>query len=96
MLRPYEVMYILRPTLSEEERAALVTRFNDLITSLGGSVEEADQWPLRRLAYEVSGAREGYYVVVKFQGDPPMAQEMDRQMKLTEALLRQMILRRDD
>lgn len=95
-MRRYEVMYILQPTLSAEELTALVDRFNNLIVSMGGSVENTDRWERQNLAYEIKGFRDGYYVVVTFQGTPELETEMDRQMKLTEPLLRHMILRRDE
>lgn len=95
-MRPYEMMYILQPTLSAEEQTALVDRFAELIASMGGSVEKTDRWERRPLAYEIKGARDGYYVVVNFQGGVDLVNEMDRQIKLTEAILRHMIIRRDD
>lgn len=95
-MRRYEVMYILQPTLSADELTALVDRFNELIASMGGEVESADRWERQSLAYDIKGCRDGYYVVVKFQGDPALETEMDRQMKLTEPILRHMILRRDE
>jgi len=95
-MRKYEVMYILQPTLSAEEQTALVDRFNDLITSMGGTVEKTDRWERRQLEYELKRFREGYYVVVEFTGDPTLEKEMDRQMKLTEPILRHMITRPDE
>jgi small subunit ribosomal protein S6 len=95
-MRPYEVMYILMPSLTAEEQTALVDRFNELITSMGGSVEKVDRWERKQLAYEIRRFRDGFYVVVEFQGDPKLEAEMDRQMKLTEPILRHMILRRDE
>lgn len=95
-MRKYEVMYILQPTLSAEEQTALVDRYNDLITSMGGSVEKVDRWERQSLAYELKGFRDGYYVVVIFQGNPELETEMDRQMKLTEPILRHMILRPEE
>ena len=94
-MRRYEVMYILQPTLSAEEQTALVDRFNTLIATMGGEVESTDRWERQQLAYEIKGSRDGYYVVVNFLGDPALEVEMDRQMKLTEPILRHMILRRD-
>lgn len=96
MMRPYEVMYILQPTLSAEEQTALVDRFNTLIETMGGTVEKTDRWDRRTLAYDINNFRDGYYVVVHFQGEPALQAEMDRQMKLTETLMRHMILRRDE
>jgi len=89
-------MYILQPTLSAEEQTALVDRFNELIVSMEGAVEKVDRWERQQLAYQLKGFRDGYYVVETFQGTPELETEMDRQMKLTEPILRHMILRRDD
>jgi len=94
-MRAYEVMYILAPTLSAEEQTAVVDRFNELITSMDGTVENTNRWERHALAYEIKGFRDGYYVVVTFQGTPALEAEMDRQMKLTEHILRHMIIRRD-
>lgn len=95
-MRKYELMYILQPTLSAEELTAIVDRFNELISSMGGTVEKTDRWERQNLAYELKGFREGYYVVLYFQGDPTLETELDRQMKLTETILRHMILRPDE
>ncbi len=110
-MRKYEVMYILQPTLSAEEQTALVNRFNDLIASMGGAVtgiatmttsgtvlklENTEHFERRTLAYDLKGFRDGYYVVIDFDGDPTLETEMDRQMKLTEPILRHMITRPDE
>jgi small subunit ribosomal protein S6 len=95
-MRQYEVMYILQPTLSAEEQTALVDRFSELVSSMGGSVEKIDRWERQGLAYEINKFRDGYYVVMHFLGDPALDAEMDRQMKITEPILRHMILRRDE
>ncbi|HEY3376193.1 MAG TPA: 30S ribosomal protein S6 [Armatimonadota bacterium] len=95
-MRPYEIMYILQPTLSAEEQTALVDRYNDLITSMEGSVEKTDRWERRQLAYELKGFKDGYYVVVNFQGSAALVAEIDRQMKITEPILRHMVIRRDE
>ena len=110
-MRKYEVMYILQPTLSAEEQTALVNRFNDLIASMGGSVtgiatmttsgtvmklENTERFERRTLAYDLKGCRDGYYVIIWFDGDPTLETEMDRQMKLTEPILRHMITRPEE
>jgi small subunit ribosomal protein S6 len=89
-------MYILQPTLSADEQTALVDRFNELIVSLGGTVEKTDRWERRSLAYDLKGFRDGFYVVVNFTGDPALEAELDRQMRLTEPILRHMIIRTDE
>ncbi len=95
-MRPYELMYILQPTLTAEEQTALVDRFNTLITSSDCTVDSCDRWEKRNMQYEIKGFREGYYVVVNFQGTPALVAEIDRQIKITETIIRHMILRKDD
>ena len=110
-MRKYEVIYILQPTLSAEEQTALVNRFNDLISAMGGAVtgiatmsvggtvqklDNTERFERRTLAYDIKGFRDGYYVVITFDGDPTLEKEMDRQMKLTEPILRHMITRPDE
>jgi len=95
-MRQYEVMYILQPTLTAEEQTAIVDRYSDLVAAQGGTVEKVDRWERQQLAYEINKFRDGYYVVMLFEGDPALETEMDRQMKITESILRHMIIRRDE
>src|SRR4051812_39166214 len=62
-MRQYEVMYIMDPMLEEDQQNALVERFQTLVQTQGAEVQHLDRWERRRLAYEVKGRREGYYVV---------------------------------
>lgn len=93
-LRFYEIAYILDPQLEEEEQVALIQRFSDLVTSRGGSVDHIDRWERRRLAYEIRDRREGFYVFMNITADPATKAEVDRQMGLTEGILRHRIFRR--
>lgn len=94
-MRAYEVMYILKPDLEEEQRTQIVERINSIVTDGGGEVAEMNPWGLKRLAYEIDDYREGYYVVLKFQAEHAVAREMDRVLKITDGVLRHMILRLD-
>ncbi|WP_028308968.1 30S ribosomal protein S6 [Desulfitibacter alkalitolerans] len=95
-MRNYECMYILHPELSEEELNQHVEKFTSIITDQGGLVEKTDLWGRRRLAYEVKKLKEGYYVLVLFQGEPAAAQELERVFKITETVIRYLIVRLDD
>ena len=95
-MRPYEVMYVLKPDLEEEATNSLIDRLHNVITQQGGTIENVDRWGKRRLAYEVLGFREGYYVVTKFKGGPTLAKELDRVMKITDEVIRHMIVREDE
>lgn len=94
-MRPYEVMYVLRPDIDEEATDALIERIHGVITSQGGTIENVDRWGKRRLAYEIQGFREGYYVVTKFKGGSSVAGELDRVLKITDEVIRHVIVRED-
>lgn len=93
-MRAYEVMYVLRPNLDEEQITAQIERFNQLIRDQGGEVEQVSRWGKRRLAYEVKKFREGYYVLVYFRGRPQAAQELERVFKISDDVIRYLITRR--
>lgn len=94
-MRPYEVMYVLNPEMEEEATTALIDRISGVITGQGGTVDNVDKWGKRRLAYEVDGLREGYYVLTKFKGGPSVASELDRVLRITDEVARHVILRED-
>lgn len=91
----YEVMYIVKPGLEEETYQGLIDRFNGVIQAQGGSVTSVDKWGIRKLAYDIQKHREGYYVVANFTGPSTCAQELDRVLKITDEVLRHMIVRTD-
>ena len=94
-MNTYEVMYILSPELDEEGIEAAVSRFTDLITADGGEVTQFERMGRRRLAYEIKKFTEGFYVLIEFKGGSEVAQELDRVMKITDSVIRYMILRKD-
>ena len=91
----YEVMYIVKP-VEDEACEAVVAKFEKLITANGGNVEKTDRWGKRRLAYEIQDLNEGIYVLVTFQADAAAVKELDRVMKITDEVLRHMIIRKGE
>ena len=94
-MKAYEVMYIVKP-VEEETFEALVTKFDTLIAANGGTVEKTDRWGKKRLAYEIKDFVEGIYVLVTFQADGKTVKELDRVMKITDVILRHMIIRKGE
>lgn len=94
-MRKYEVVFVHRPDLDEEKSAALIERFKDLIESHGGEVLKIDKWGKRRLAYEVKDLREGVYIIAHMNAEPEVATELDRVFKITDEVLRHIIVRED-
>ncbi|HHW71393.1 MAG TPA: 30S ribosomal protein S6 [Clostridiales bacterium] len=95
-MRKYETMYIIDPTLEEEAIHEVVERFSNLIKDQGGEVEKIDEWGKRRLAYPIKDHREGYYVVMNFSAEADVPQELERVYKITDSVLRYLIIREDD
>ena len=91
----YEVVSILNPNLSEEDTAALVTKFKSLVEQ-NGTLAEVDEWGKRRLAYPIDDLNEGYYVLMTFSSAPAFPAELDRVLKITDNVMRSMIVCKDE
>ncbi|MDR3203010.1 MAG: 30S ribosomal protein S6 [Bifidobacteriaceae bacterium] len=94
-MRPYELMIILDPDAEEETVAPLLDKFLAVITSDSGTIDNIDNWGKRHLAFPINKKSEGYYAVVNFTATPTTAKELDRQLGLSEAVLRTKLLRAD-
>jgi len=92
-VRNYECMIILEPALEAEAIDSLVARFSDIITKNGGKVENVNKWGKRRLAYQIGQNTEGYYVIFTMQGENQTINELDRILKITDGVVRHMIVR---
>jgi len=95
-VKAYELMLLLTPTLDEEARTDVLDKVQTLITSEKGTVDNVDSWGKRKLAYEIGDVTDGDYVVVDFHADPSTIAEIDRVLRITDPVVRFMIVRRDD
>ncbi|MGB9792333.1 MAG: 30S ribosomal protein S6 [Thermacetogeniaceae bacterium] len=94
-MRAYETLFILKPDLEEEAINALIEKFVNLIQENQGTVEQVNRWGRKRMAYEIKKYRDGYYTLILFQSEPAAAKELDRVMRLSDEVLRHIIVRRD-
>ncbi len=94
-MNKYEAMYIIVPSLEGEAQTALVERFNTVVTAGGGNVEKIDDWGKRKLAYEINDLTEGHYILMHFEADAPLPKELERNFKISEDILRYMIIRKE-
>ena len=95
-MRDYEVLYIVRADLEDDKVQDIVKRVNTLIEKAGGSVERTNVWGKRKLAYEVKHQKEGSYVLQDFQIGPERVPELEAALKITEEVLRHLIVRKPD
>ncbi|MDQ1710557.1 MAG: small subunit ribosomal protein [Frankiaceae bacterium] len=94
-MRHYELMVILNPDLEEKTVAPSLDAFLGVIRDGGGSVEKVDIWGRRRLSYEIEKRWEGIYAVVDLVAEPATVKELDRQLNLSESIMRTKVLRPD-
>jgi small subunit ribosomal protein S6 len=95
-LRDYEIVYIVRPDLDEDQLNETVGKVTSLIENLGGRHERTNVWGKRRLAYEVNHLREGYYVLTEFQIESARVPEMESTLKISDAVFRHLIVRKPE
>ena len=93
LMRHYEMMIILDPSLEENTVQPSLEQFLTVVTTGGGSVDKVDVWGRRRLAYEIDKRSEGIYAVIDMMAMPDSVAELDRQLGLNEAVLRTKVLR---
>ncbi len=87
-MRRYETLFILRPDLGENQIKDAIKRFEGIVTTGGGEVIEADEWGFRELAYRIKGARRGYYVRLDYAAATAVMNEVERNLKLQDTVLR--------
>jgi len=96
LLRDYEILYIVRPELDDEQLQLAVASVDKLIDNLGGTKQKTDIWGRRRLAYEVKHLREGQYVLTDFQLEPARVPEMEATLKISDTVFRHLIVRKPE
>jgi len=95
MVRDYELMVVLDPNLDEAAIEAMSTRIQGLVTQRGGQVDNVETWGRKRLAYPISRFRDGFYILNRVQLPPTAAIEIERALKLTESVIRHLLVRSD-
>ncbi|MCU1469124.1 MAG: ribosomal protein, partial [Glaciihabitans sp.] len=96
MTHQYELMVILDPEIDERTVAPSLDKFLNVIRNDGGTIDSVDIWGRRRLAYEINKKTEGIYAVVKLTASAESTKELDRQLKLSEAVMRTKVLRAEE
>jgi small subunit ribosomal protein S6 len=95
-LRDYEVLYIVRADIDDDKVQDAVKRVNTLIQRSGGTAERTNLWGKRKLAYEVKHQKEGAYVLQDFKLEPERVPELESSLKITEEVLRHLIVRKPE
>ena len=95
-MRVYEELFVVKPDAPEEEVDAFVTQIKDLIASGKGTVEKADKWGVRKLAYRIQKYKEGIYILVQFSAPSELVKEVERRMRVTDMVIKFITVRIDE
>ena len=93
-MNSYETLYVIKPDLEDEARAALIQKFSAIITDNGGEIESVDEWGKRKLAYAINYISEGYYVLVNFKAQPELPAELERNFKINDNIMRYIVIKK--
>ena len=94
-MRKYENIFLAHPSLDEEAVKALIEKFKGVIENGGGTVDNVDFWGKRKLAYEIAKVNEGYYTLINFTASPELPKELDRVLRITDGIIRHMIVKEE-
>lgn len=95
-MKAYELLFFVAPSIDEETRAAVMKRIDTVIAADNGVVDNIENWGKRKLAYEVNGLTDGDYTLIDFHANPESIAELDRVLRITDAVERHMIVKRVD
>ncbi len=94
-MKQYELLFVVKPTLTEEEIAAQIANVKASIEKDGGEIVATDDMGMKKLAYEVSKANRGYYTVYYFNAEPATIAEIERLLRINENILKFMTVKYD-
>lgn len=95
-MKQYETMYIIKSTLDDSQKAALIEQMHGIITQHGGSIDNVDDWGLKEFAYEINHMSKGYYVVVTYTVNTEGLNEFERLMRINGDIVRLMTVSTDE
>jgi small subunit ribosomal protein S6 len=92
-LRDYELVFIINPEIVEESLDTTIENVNKLITEMGGTISNAEQWGKRKLAYPIEHFIEGSYVLTEFKLKPTLSKELEANLQTSEEILRHLLVK---
>ena len=96
MMRKYETIFILHPSLDEEAVKANIEKFTGVIENGGGTIENVDFWGKRKLAYEIAKVNEGFYTLINFEANTELPKELDRVFRITDGVIRHIVVKQEN
>lgn len=91
----YELCFVVKANIEDEERAAALDRAKSLIERFGGTVSNVDEWGKKKLAYEIQKMREGYYYFIQFEAPTSAPAEIESRVRIMDSVLRYLIVKQE-
>ena len=95
-MRIYEELFVLRPDVTDEEVNPIIEQMRGVVTTAGGTIEKEERWGVRKLAYRVQKRAEGYYVLLQFTAGAQTVREIERRLRVNDAVLKFITVRIDE
>ncbi|MDO4183349.1 MAG: 30S ribosomal protein S6 [Coriobacteriia bacterium] len=95
-MKAYELLFFVAPSIDEETRLSVMKRIETTIAAAQGVIDNVDEWGKRKLAFEINGLTEGDYTLIDFHADPAGIAELDRVLRINDAVVRFMVTARTD
>jgi small subunit ribosomal protein S6 len=96
MNRTYELMFIVRPDMTEEDQDKLISTLETAVTASGGAVKSTEKMGKRRLAYIVRRFHDGLFILLTFEGSGGLVHELERRLRVTEPVIKFLSVRIDE
>ena len=94
-MNKYESVVIINPNLEAESIKALVNKFSDLINT-DGKVVSVEELGNKKLAYEIKKQKEGYYIIFKFEANPALISELERNYRITDTVMKHIVIKEEE
>ena len=94
-MKKYEVLFIVNAELAEEERKAEITKVQDFLTKNKANIVSVDEWGVKKLAYPINFKNEGYYVLINFEAEANVPNELEHRLNLNEKIFRNLIVTKE-
>ena len=95
-MRIYEELFIVRPDAPDEETDPVIEQLRAVITQAGGTVDKAEKWGVRKLAYRVMKYNEGQYILLQFTAKPETVKEIERRLRVSDLVMKYLTVRIDE
>ena len=95
-MRKYETIFVLRPDLEEDDIEKSISRIKDVITNSESEIIEEEIWGKKSLAYEINDYRSGHYTVLTFKSDGSVIDELKRNYKIMDSIIRYLVVKKED